>query len=77
MDWHGERDLMERIERLFADGMRAESSLGIAARLGVDEDDALVALIGLVTSGHLDLIEEGTLLVFLTPARSRELATAA
>ncbi len=64
----------ERIERLFADGLRAETSLGIAARLGVDEDTALVALVGLVVSGALTLIEEGNLLIFLTPTRSLELA---
>lgn len=63
-----------RIERLFADGLRAETSLGIAARLGVDEDTALVALVGLVVSGALTLIEEGNLLIFLTPTRSLELA---
>lgn len=66
--------LSEQIERLFADGLRAETSLGIAARLGVDEDTALVELVGLVVSGELTLIEEGNLLIFLSPARSLELA---
>ena len=37
--------LQERIEGLFAGGLRAETSLGIAERLGVDEDTALVELI--------------------------------
>jgi hypothetical protein len=67
-------NLAEQIELLFADGLRAETSLGIAARLGVDEDTALVELVGLVASGALTLIEEGGLLIFLTPARSLELA---
>lgn len=66
--------LAEQIERLYADGMRAETSLGIAARLGVDEDTALVELVGMVASGALTLLEEGGLLIFLTPARSLELA---
>lgn len=67
-------NLAEQIELLFADGLRAETSLGIAARLGVDEDTALVELVGLVASGALTLIEEGGLLIFLTPVRSLELA---
>lgn len=66
-------NLSEQIERLFAGNLRAETSLGIAARLGVDEDTALVELVGLVASGALTLIEEGGLLIFLTPARSREI----
>ncbi|HEY8597437.1 MAG TPA: hypothetical protein VIL85_03335 [Thermomicrobiales bacterium] len=65
-------NLSEQIELLFAGNLRAETSLGIAARLGVDEDTALVELVGLVTSGALTLIEEGGLLIFLTPSRSRE-----
>lgn len=69
--------LGERIEQLFANGLRAETSLGIAARLGVHEDDALVELVSLVTSGELALIEDGSLLIFLTPAYSRELELAA
>jgi hypothetical protein len=69
--------LGERIEQLFADGLRAETSLGIAARLGVHEDDVLVELVGLVTSGELALVEDGNLLIFLTPAYSRELELAA
>lgn len=66
-------NLSEQIERLFAGDLRAETSLGIAARVGVDEDTALVELVGLVASGALTLIEEGGLLIFLTPARSLEL----
>ncbi len=69
--------LGERIERLFADGLRVETSLGIAARLGVSEDAALVELVGLVTSGALTLVEEGSLLIFLTPAVANELEPAA
>jgi hypothetical protein len=69
--------LQERIEALFAGGLRAETSLGIAERLGVDEDTALVELIGLVENEQLVLLEQGTLLIFLTPAYSRELALAA
>lgn len=69
--------VQERIEQLYAGGLRAETSLGIAARLGVDEDTALVELIGLVTNGQLCLLEEGGLLVFLTPAYSRALELAA
>ncbi len=69
--------LQERIEGLFADGLRAETSLGIARRLGVDEDTALVELVGLVLNDQLCLVEEGGLLVFLTPAYSRELELAA
>jgi len=69
--------LQERIEGLFAGGLRAETSLGIAQRLGVDEDTALVELIGLVENEQLHLLEEGTLLIFLTPAYSRELEIAA
>lgn len=65
-------NLSERIEMLFAGDLRAETSLGIAARLGVDEDTALVELVGLVASGALALIEEGGLLIFLTPSWSRE-----
>ena len=65
-------NLSEQIELLFAGDLRAETSLGIAARLGVDEDTALVELVGLVASGALTLIEEGGLLIFLTPSRSRE-----
>ena len=70
-------DLMERIERLYATGLRAETSLRIADRLGVDEDEALCALIPLVMNGTLRVIEEGGLLIFLTPAYSRELELAA
>ena len=70
-------DLMERIERLYLTGLRADTSLKIADRLGVDEDQALCALIPLVMSGHLRVIEEGGLLIFLTPAYSRELELAA
>lgn len=66
-------DLSEQIELLFAGDLRAETSLGIAARLGVDEDTALVELVGLVASGALTLIEEGGLLIFLTPSRSLEI----
>ncbi len=66
-------NLSEQIERLFAGDLRAETSLGIAARLGVDEDTALVELVGLVASGALTLIEEGGLLIFLTPSRSLEI----
>ena len=65
-------NLSEQIELLFAGDLRAETSLGIAARLGVDEDTALVELVGLVAGGALTLIEEGGLLIFLTPSRSRE-----
>lgn len=65
-------NLSEQIEMLFMGDLRAETSLGIAARLGVDEDTALVELVGLVASGALTLIEEGGLLIFLTPSRSRE-----
>ena len=65
-------NLSEQIELLFAGDLRAETSLGIAARLGVDEDTALVELVGLVASGALTLIEEGGLLIFLTPSRSLE-----
>ena len=66
--------LAKRIEDLFAGGLRAETSLGIAALLGVDEDTALVELVELVVTGTLTLIEEGNLLIFMTPARSLELA---
>ncbi len=66
-------NLSEQIELLFAGDLRAETSLGIAARLGVDEDTALVELVELVASGALTLIEEGGLLIFLTPARSLEI----
>lgn len=69
--------LQERIEAMFANGVRAETSLGMARRLGVDEDTALVELIGLVLNEQLCLVEEGGLLVFLTPAYSRELDFAA
>ena len=70
-------NLQERIEGLFVDGLRSESSLGIAERLGVDEDTALVELVGLVMNDQLCLVEEGGLLIFLTPAYSRELELAA
>ena len=69
--------LQEQIEDLFAGSLRAETSLGIAERLGVDEDTALVELIGLVENEQLVLLEQGTLLIFLTPAYSRELELAA
>ncbi len=73
----GSVTLQEQIENLFASGLRAETSLGIARQLDVDEDMALVALIGLVVNEQLHLIEEAGLLIFLTPAYSRELALAA
>ncbi len=66
-------NLSEQIEWLFGGDLRAETSLGIAARLGVDEDTALVELVGLVASGALTLVEEGGLLIFLTPSRSLEI----
>ena len=66
--------LAERIEDLFMGGLRAETSLGIAALLGVDEDTALVELVEMVVTGTLTLIEEGNLLIFMTPSRSLELA---
>ena len=70
-------DLNERVERIFAGGVRAETALGIAARLGVEEDEVLDALFSLVSIGRLDVIEEGVLLIFLTPAYSRSLTLAA
>lgn len=73
----GGRDLTERVERIFAGGVRAETALGIAARLEVDEDEVLDALFSLVSIGRLDVIEEGVLLIFLTPAYSRSLTLAA
>ena len=72
-----EQHLAEQVERIFASGVRAETALGIAARLGVEEDDVLGVLIGLVAVGDLQVIEEGTLLIFLTPAYSRTLELAA
>lgn len=69
--------LVERIERLFASGVRAETALGIAARLGVDEDEVLDTLIDFVATGQLRVREEGTLLIFLTPDYSRSLELAA
>ncbi|MDP9374439.1 MAG: hypothetical protein M3Q65_18715 [Chloroflexota bacterium] len=69
--------LAQQIERIFASGVRAETAVGLAARLGVDEDDVLDVLIGLVASGRLHVIEEGSLLIFLTPAYSRSLTLAA
>lgn len=73
----GQSGVTERIEELFAAGLRAETATSIAARLDITEDDALVSLIGLVVEGQLILLEEGALLIFLTPARSRELELAA
>jgi hypothetical protein len=67
----------ERIEQLFANGLRAETAAGIAARLGIGEDEALVSLVSLVVEEELILLEEGALLIFLTPARLRELEPAA
>lgn len=67
----------ERIEQLFAAGLRAETASGIAARLGISEDEALVSLVNLVVEGELFLLEEGALLVFLTPAWLREIELAA
>lgn len=67
----------ERIEQLFATGLRAETAFGIAARLGISEDEALVSLVNLVVEDELILLEEGALLIFLTPARLRELELAA
>ena len=67
----------ERIEQLFATGLRAETASGIAARLGISEDEALVSLVNLVVEDELILLEEGALLIFLTPARLRELELAA
>jgi hypothetical protein len=67
----------ERIEQLFATGLRAETASGIAARLGISEDEALVSLVNLVVENELILLEEGALLIFLTPARLRELELAA
>jgi len=74
-DW--QLNLAERIEQLFVGNVRADTSLGIAARLSADEDDVLCALVWLVMQGRLRLLEEGALLVFLTPAYSRELELAA
>ncbi len=73
----GGRDLTERVERIFAGGVRAETALGIAARLEVEEDEVLDALFSLVSTGRLDVLEEGALLIFLTPAYSRSLTLAA
>lgn len=73
----GAFELGERIEQLFAGDLRIESSLGLAARLGISEDEALVELVGLVTSGALVLVEEGNLLLFLTPDYANELELAA
>lgn len=73
----GAFELGERIEQLFAGDLRIESSLGLAARLGISEDEALVELVGLVTSGALVLVEEGSLLLFLTPDYANELELAA
>ena len=73
----GTVSLQERIEGLFASGLRAETSLGIARSLGVDEDSALVELVALVLNDQLSLVEEDGLLIFLTPAYSRELEIAA
>lgn len=67
----------ERIEQLFASGVRAETATGIAARLGISEDEALVSLVSLVVEEQLILLEEGALLIFMTPARLRELELAA
>ena len=67
----------ERIEQLFATGLRAETASGIAVRLGISEDEALVSLVNLVVEDELILLEEGALLIFLTPARLRELELAA
>jgi len=76
---HGQnrQDLTKQIEHLFTNDVRAETSLGLATRLGVDEDEALDVLIGMVSSGQLHVIEEGSLLIFLTPAYSRALKLAA
>lgn len=71
------QDLLERIEALFDGDVRAESSLGLAQRLGVDEDAVLGALIALVANRQLHLIEEGGLLIALTPEYSRALDLAA
>ncbi len=69
--------LQQQIENIFANGVRAETALGLAERLNVDEDEMLDVLIGFVASGRLRVIEEGTLLIFLTPAYSRTLTLAA
>jgi hypothetical protein len=63
--------LAEEIERVFARGVRAETALGLAARLGTDEDEVLDTLIDFVADGRLRVMEEGTLLIFLNPAHSR------
>lgn len=72
-----EQNLAEQVEQIFASGVRAETALGFAARLGVDEEEVLGILIGLAAAGELHVIEEGTLLIFLTPAYSRTLDLAA
>lgn len=63
--------MTERIEELFASSVRAETALGIAARLDVDEEVVLDHLFGLVAGGELEVREEGTLLIFLTPDYAR------
>ena len=63
--------LAERIERVFAGGVRAETALGLAARLDVDEEAVFDHLIALVARGELEVLEEGALLIFLTPEYAR------
>lgn len=63
--------LAERIEGLFATDIRAETALGIAARLDVDEEMVLDHLFALVARGDLEAIEDGSLLIFLTPEYAR------
>lgn len=66
--------LAQRIERLFATEIRAETALGIAARLDIDEETALDHLFTLVARGDLEAIEDGSLLIFLTPEYAHLLA---
>ena len=63
--------LAQRIEQLFSTGVRAETTLGVAARLDVDEEAVLDHLFTLVAQGDLEAVEEGSLLIFLTPEYAR------
>lgn len=63
--------LAQRIEQVFSTGVRAETALGVAARLDVDEEAVLDHLFTLVARGDLEAIEDGSLLIFLTPEYAR------
>lgn len=68
--------LAAQIDRLFASGVRAETALGIAMRFKTDEEAVLDHLFIRVARGELEVLEEGSLQIFVTPEYARLLELA-